>query len=366
MSLWKSKIGVAIGTFVVPFCATVAPIKVAAFVEKRGDRGRWILSLLMCFGGGVFFGTYLIHMAVEAKDILHAALIDPKDWAYPLSEVIMGFGFFLVLFVDKLLVVVISKNAGKLARQSSMETPEVCSRANSAFTSSTDTESSLHSSKDHIPNDTGAHSVVRKHSIHACGNGDVKDVPEAGPKLGHQHGAEELLYSSRSTRAVILMVALSLHRVFEGMGMGLQHTVKHAWHLFAAIMCHEIIVGFSLGLRLVGSRWTTRRILVVVAIISLVQPVGVVIGTLISEVGKESNGVEIANGVLQSIATGTFIYVTFFEILGNELHEADLLQTTAVLIGFGVMALLELIPEQGLVTSQAALPCLNQTDSTGG
>lgn len=44
--------------------------------------------------------------------------------------------------------------------------------------------------------------------------------------------------------------------------------------------------------------------------------------------------------ILQAIATGTFMYVTFFEILREELAEKrGLLRLTLVILGFGGMAL---------------------------
>jgi len=58
----------------------------------------------------------------------------------------------------------------------------------------------------------------------------------------------------------------------------------------------------------------------------------------------------IAVGVLQAIAVGTFIYVTFFEILSEELssHESSLSKVIFVAIGFMLMALLDLVPEEQL------------------
>ena len=58
----------------------------------------------------------------------------------------------------------------------------------------------------------------------------------------------------------------------------------------------------------------------------------------------------IAVGVLQAIAVGTFIYVTFFEILSEELttHASSLSKVIFVAIGFMLMALLDLVPEEQL------------------
>jgi len=42
-----------------------------------------------------------------------------------------------------------------------------------------------------------------------------------------------------------------------------------------------------------------------------------------SEVGEPSRAMGVVDGVLQAFATGTFIYVTFFEILQEEIDPRD-------------------------------------------
>jgi len=37
------------------------------WIERQGDRGKRILCLLMCFGGGIFLATYLLHMGPEVR-----------------------------------------------------------------------------------------------------------------------------------------------------------------------------------------------------------------------------------------------------------------------------------------------------------
>ena len=66
------------------------------------------------------------------------------------------------------------------------------------------------------------------------------------------------------------------------------------------------------------------------------------------EMGNESDTVEIMNGILQSMATGTFIYVTFFEILQEELctEDSSMWKVFFVFVAFASMALLCLIPEE--------------------
>ena len=79
------------------------------------------------------------------------------------------------------------------------------------------------------------------------------------------------------------------------------------------------------------------------------MPAGTIIGLLISEFGNaNSASFDLGNGILQAIATGTLIYVTFFEILQEEIspHETGVAKMMSVLVGFLVMAALCAIPEE--------------------
>ena len=166
---------------------------------------------------------------------------------------------------------------------------------------------------------------------------------------------ENIRADLHSTRSLILMLALSLHRIFEGMGVGLQQTTQSVFNLITAVICHEVVIGFSLGLDFMKNNFTLRRWLVTSVVCSSIMPVGIIVGIAMTETGHQSNGLQIANGILQALTCGTFIYVTFMEILHDELDILDtgLSRTTSLLMGFVLMALLSLVPEQADVAFYA-------------
>jgi len=67
---------------------------------------------------------------------------------------------------------------------------------------------------------------------------------------------------------------------------------------------------------------------------------------VMSEVGEPTTAMRVVDGVLQAFATGTFIFVTFFEILQEEIDPRDtsIGKVSSALAGFIVMSLLMLIP----------------------
>jgi len=57
-------------------------------------------------------------------------------------------------------------------------------------------------------------------------------------------------------------------------------------------------------------------------IFSSSSPLGLGIGIILSDM-EQSLFSDIANGILQGIAGGTFLYITFFEVLPHELNSPN-------------------------------------------
>ena len=65
MERWEAKIVAIVVSFVLPFICTLLPYPMASYVESKGKLGKLVINRLLCFGGGVFFGTFLLHMGPE-------------------------------------------------------------------------------------------------------------------------------------------------------------------------------------------------------------------------------------------------------------------------------------------------------------
>ncbi len=319
MERWTAKVLAIIGIFILPLICTLLPIKVHDFFIKKGRKGEKLLSWMMCFGGGVFFATYILHMGPEVRLILNDALIKPYGITYPLPELIISMGFFLVLFIEKLTL--------KLQKRKQLDQKTVANL-------------NIDTSKD-----------AKVHTNAICVASpiqnplDVKMSDINDPELTTM--SEEVSEIGIGARSLVLAIALSLHRIFEGMSIGLMHTVLGVGSLFLAVICHEVVIGFSLGLQFVQNKFSTKRIIAYTVVCSIILPLGVGIGTVIIEVGSDGQGLNMVNGILQAISTGTFIYVTFFEILQGEISHADtgVAKSFFLVLGFALMAALSAIPE---------------------
>lgn len=81
-------------------------------------------------------------------------------------------------------------------------------------------------------------------------------------------------------------------------------------------MVHKVIVAFSVGLQLARThahalRWVGFSILLFAAM----SPLGAVIGMFVQNAHIDSEVKDYLILIFQGLAVGTFIYVTFFEVM---------------------------------------------------
>lgn len=76
------------------------PLKVGKFFKDSQDGWRKsVLSVFLCFGGGVLFATALIHMLPEVRESIQNTGFDFKGAA--MAEILMAAGFFLIYFIEE-------------------------------------------------------------------------------------------------------------------------------------------------------------------------------------------------------------------------------------------------------------------------
>lgn len=153
----------------------------------------------------------------------------------------------------------------------------------------------------------------------------------------HNHSHDHTVPPNSSLRSLLLSVALSLHSIFEGLAIGLQTNVEEVLQIFAAVVLHKCVIAFSLSLNLVQSNLKTIVIVQLTLIFCLAAPIGLGIGMGVMEL---SNSLEanVLSGILQGLACGTFLYVTFFEVLPHELNNSDLRTPKMIFIILGFAA----------------------------
>ncbi|MPC55202.1 Zinc transporter ZIP1 [Portunus trituberculatus] len=214
--------------FIITFVCSMLPVLFVRHIRETHDSGRRsryqvLLSLMSCSAGGVFMGTCILDLFPDVQQQLD--LLMDQNFAtqsYPVAEFIVVFGFLLVLTMEQ---IVLDYKEQSLLNQS--ETGSL-SGASQGYNTAAD-----HCGPEHA----GAHS----HNI-------------------FDHSVHHDIASHSSLRSLLLLFALSLHSVFEGLAVGLQGTIDDVVSLFLVVIFHKGIISFSLGLNMVQSKLSVTQV----------------------------------------------------------------------------------------------------------
>lgn len=161
---------------------------------------------------------------------------------------------------------------------------------------------------------------------------------------GHGHSHSEAFKSFAegevNVRCIMMILALAIHAVFEGLAVGLQDNVSKLISLYVPVLIHECLVSFAMGVSLAKQSFSTIAIVKISLIFCAMLPVGMISGLLIGEI-KNFMG-NLVSAVIQGIAAGTFIYVIFLEILPEDINTTEdrLWKFLFLFIGYVVIAIL--------------------------
>ena len=164
----------------------------------------------------------------------------------------------------------------------------------------------------------------------------------------HSHGpalnAQEQKSVAAAIRGFLLVAALSFHSIFEGMAIGLQPTLSDVWFLFTAVIVHELAIMFCIGMEMLASKLRVLLYIIYMVELGLITSVGVAVGILVTEyVQNPSASHLLVIAILQGVAAGTLLYVTFLEVLERERHKPGngLVKLAAIATGFFLLTAME-------------------------
>ncbi len=198
--------------------------------------------------------------------------------------------------------------------------------------------------KNHITTD--ATEVVAKYGDES---GVTCDSPHGHDDHGHNHGSSAIdcckdiksLEKMSEVTAFALILAVSLHAIMEGMGMGSRNTTKQVLTAFIGVAAHKGLEGFAVGANLVESAVSTRRFIMYAGVVCLASPLGALIGYLMT-LGNAQVGV--VSPILGALAVGTFLQVATMEFLPRAFARPEhfWLKALGLLTGFAIMSVMPL------------------------
>ncbi|XP_026462208.1 zinc transporter ZIP3 isoform X2 [Ctenocephalides felis] len=316
LSLDESKIISMVALGLSSFLVGILPLK---FSSHGRQRYPLLITVLLCFGGGVLLATSIIHMLPEVREQI-------PEYA----ELLFCVGFFIVYLVDELVHFFCGETIGHNHHR----------EEHTSLRHGDDTYSQV---QNHQP--IYGHELTEQEvnpSSPSCCPGESSNA-----RICHVNHTEPC--NSSATGRAGLLIALSLHAILEGLAIGLQESASKVILLMSAVASHKLVVGFCLGLELsantVGKACATVTAML---IFSLGSVVGIGAGMAIAD---HSENLHSVLPIMQALAGGTLLYVTVCEVLPRERsrwHQkrscpsAGLIQFAAVSVGFTAMTLLNI------------------------
>jgi zinc transporter 1/2/3 len=165
-------------------------------------------------------------------------------------------------------------------------------------------------------------------------------TPEENEAVEHHHH-----FNPKSNMTpYILLIALSIHGLFEGIALGIQSNLKETIFLALAIVSHKWAEAFTLGVSFYKSNTEKWSIIKMICLFAIFTPIGITIGMIL--VGKNS----LVVGIFLSLAAGTFLYISASEVIVEEFsitrykYQKYLLYLLGGLF-VGALALMEVVSE---------------------
>merc|ERR1719189_1278962 len=186
--------------------------------------------------------------------------------------------------------------------------------------------------------------------------GNLEDESsEKHPGGGHGHSHDNVILPTEAgfqaaARGFLVVLALSIHDLFEGVALGVAKRQSSAWFLLLAFASHKWVISACLGLKWARSALRPAVAILYMSVFCAVSPIGIGIGMALTDPSQQDNINTSALIAVQGIATGSLLYVVFFEILEKERAKAEvpgLVQVVGVTLGFIFMVLLGLAEVKG-------------------
>ncbi|KAI5171050.1 solute carrier family 39 (zinc transporter), member 1/2/3 [Nematocida sp. LUAm3] len=136
--------------------------------------------------------------------------------------------------------------------------------------------------------------------------------------------------------ALIFILALSLHSFMEGLGISNKQKDKLIWYL-VSILLHKWLEAIILGTSVLTSSLTDTVSFILLVVYSSLTSIGALMGNYLASKGNPN-----IRHILDGIAAGSFFYIGFVEMVGNEFETSSgkltrrkaLLKIGSMLIGY--------------------------------
>uniref|UniRef100_A0A0N5BPH0 Zinc transporter ZIP3 n=1 Tax=Strongyloides papillosus TaxID=174720 RepID=A0A0N5BPH0_STREA len=304
---------------IVTIISALAPhTLIKKFKLDNDGKPNLFLSLMCCMGGGVFLATCFLDILPEIQsgydDI--KSRMDIKT-NFPFPQLMVCLGFFFVYLLEELCSKYFHKDN------------ETCSHALPNY-NSVETSKPLIHENDENRNEKGIQNVSTEIP---CSETTTIESPKHEDKKPNDY-----------FKALSFAIIMSFHSILEGVALGTKNDLSGAIVLFTSLSLHKVIEAFAVGLQI--SRTIPGRSKFAVLVLffySIMTPIGALLGAGLKELNIDAISRDVAVLILECLAAGTFVYVTFLEIIAQESAPKDnkMYKLSAVFSGFLIILVIQ-------------------------
>lgn len=303
-------IGVTIATC---FLGCILP---SIFVERMPDGTQWlhVVNYLTCVSGGVFAAAFFImYNSTQAK--MASLLADYPTWSdqMAITACLVFVGYLLTVLLEKAVMRVQLRMSASSTSYGRQPSETLCDDDTTALTAQLTAGGGGGETTEEEDDD--AQRAEHHHFMVSDGGGH-------NHHHHHHHGISAGIEDpslSAMRKFIMILTSLSAHSVFEGITLGLQTQFPLFMKLYLSILIHEVLVAFAVGMSLSEQARISRASKFVISFcFSVIIPFGQLLGLLIQD-SPQYFATQLMSTGVQAVGIGTFLHVTFHEILGERI-----------------------------------------------
>ncbi|QCD96191.1 solute carrier family 39 [Vigna unguiculata] len=273
-----------------------------------------IFFMVKAFAAGVILATGFVHILPDAYESLTSPCLKENPWGkFPFTGFVAMMSSIGTLMVD-------SFATGFYHRQHFNPSKQV-------------------PADEEIADEHAGHIHVHTHATH-----------------GHAHGAPLSSQDSETSEVIrqriisqVLEIGIVVHSVIIGLSLGTAGSIDTIKPLLVALSFHQFFEGMGLGGCISQAEFESKSTAIMATFFSLTTPIGIAIGMGVSSAYKENSPTALTvEGVFNSASAGILIYMALVDLLAADFMNPRLqknlkLQLGAnmsLLLGSGCMSLL--------------------------
>lgn len=321
----------------------VISVLVIFFGSILGTSMPWILNLcksswthivfLMCklFSAGIILGTGLMHMLPDSQNSFDQLNLSN---GYPYSTLIAGLSLITIMAIEQVI--------------------------NQYFNYISKKNEHTYSTNDDIENHGHQLEIISSQTQYRTFSSSDGDSYNSNNTDDHHHGKkhchsinvlhEEELTLKRLITVYILEFGIAIHSIIIGVTLGTIEDKQTLSTLLVAMTFHQLFEGMGLGTTIFKAKIENNvKVILMMLIFATTTPFGIIIGILISN-SYDSNSDKsfLVEGTFDAISSGILIYMALIHLIIEDYNNNEIsgilkiFMTLSIFGGFGVMSIIAL------------------------